>query len=577
MTAPGQMVKPPKVTPPRVLSADHNTIELLVGDQVLGLLTQPAFQQAWESLYRCCPWATVFQSPAFVTTWYQSYQAHYLPLVLRGMSAGRLTGLLTLARKDNGLIVGAGDSQAEYQVWLAPDTPNDAFLGPALDLLRRHFPGQEIRLKYLPALAPREWITGHKTWNRRCLLRPYPQPLLTLREEQLSQELRKKNRREKLSRLRRLGKLSLERVSDGQAFAAIFDELATQYDFRKGAMFNKLFFRDDPQRKPFLLALFEQGLLHVTVLKLNEEIIAANVGAAGRSWVHLQGLNTHAPQYARYSPGILHFLLLGKLLAEEGYTVFDLTPGADAYKQSLATDYVTAYELRIGNAYRKLASQIKYKLVKCIKSSASRLGLKPQRIKKLKKDISVIKERIKDPGQEGLVPFIKGLISQVRLRKTNLLFRICPEVVRNHSDPAVTIKQGSLPDLLQFHQEGSKLGRWDFLADAMRRLESGERAYTWSEEGKLLGCAWLRGWEPTPLKDPQNKERNQIWPVIQGISYHPKGGDSRTAFLAGVAREVMKKEKVEKVYALVEKGDAVIGQSLKAMGAREDSVIRNPL
>src|SRR5687768_18143535 len=57
-----------------------------------------------------------------------------------------------------------------------------------------------------------------------------------------------------------------------------------------------------------------------------------------RSWLHLQGINSFAAAYARYSPGIIHFLLLGKLLAEEGVAVFDLTPGADAYKDTLATD-----------------------------------------------------------------------------------------------------------------------------------------------------------------------------------------------------------------------------------------------
>jgi hypothetical protein len=554
--------------PPKVLSADHNTIELLVGDQVLGLLTQPAFQQAWEALYRCCPWATVFQSPAFVTTWYQSYQAHYLPLVLRGMSAGRLTGLLTLARKDNGLIVGAGDSQAEYQVWLAPDTPNDAFLGPALDLLRRHFPGHEIRLKYLPALAPREWITGHKTWNRRCLLRPYPQPLLTLREEQLSQELRKKNRREKLSRLRRLGKLSLERVSDGQAFAAIFDELATQYDFRKGAMFNKLFFRDDPQRKPFLLALFEQGLLHVTVLKLNEEIIAANVGAAGRSWVHLQGLNTHAPQYARYSPGILHFLLLGKLLAEEGYTVFDLTPGADAYKQSLATDYVTAYELRIGNAYRKLASQIKYKLVKCIKSSASRLGLQPDTGKNLKRKARLFKEKMHHMKARVLFDWIRGLPARARQETKYQIFCLGPGPFPVLDGPSLPLSRGSMSDLLQFDQLGAGTSRWEFLGEAMARLEAGGRPYTWSESGRLLACAWLR----SPASAAGDDSPCDLLPagaaVLQDFYCHPAGRDRWPAFLRAAARAAAAEGGQSWVYAVVRAADATLCRSLLTSGFR---------
>jgi hypothetical protein len=62
-------------------------------------------------------------------------------------------------------------------------------------------------------------------------------------------------------------------------FSSIFDELTAQYDFRKAAMYNKAPFRKDPLKKKFLLALFEQQILHVTVLKLNDEIIASNVAA----------------------------------------------------------------------------------------------------------------------------------------------------------------------------------------------------------------------------------------------------------------------------------------------------------
>jgi hypothetical protein len=65
--------------------------------------------------------------------------------------------------------------------------------------------------------------------------------------------------------------------------------------------------------------------------------------------VHLQGINSHSPFYSKHSPGILHFLMLGVALAEEGIPVFDLTPGgADGYKAILANRQETAYEWWFG-------------------------------------------------------------------------------------------------------------------------------------------------------------------------------------------------------------------------------------
>lgn len=150
-------------------------------------------------------------------------------------------------------------------------------------------------------------------------------------------------------------------------------------------MFNLNFFLSDPLRQTFLLKLFEQKLLHVTILKLDEAIIASNVGATGKKWVHLQGVNTHDPSYAKYSPGILHFLMLGKQLAEEGMEVFDLTPGADTYKVGLATDYTTAHQLYIGNSLGKVAGELKLLFVDNIKKVAAGLGMKEGDLRKLKK------------------------------------------------------------------------------------------------------------------------------------------------------------------------------------------------
>ena len=281
-----------------------NTIEILIDDEAFTLLSNIDFLDSWDALYNSCSWATVYQSKEFVSTWYKMYHKEYLPIVVQGVTSGKLTGLLTLAKNKSGLIIGAGASYAEYQVWLAAVADQGSFIKNALLKIKKRFPGCDIQLKFIPGKTPLDWVETQTIWKRRCILRVYQQPLMIINEVSIAKELRKNNN--KINRLKRLGDLKFEHVTDYQIFSSILDELAIQFDFRKGAMYNKTPFQKDSLRKKFFLALFEYNILHTTVLKLNDEIIASNVGAMGNNRVQLHGINTHAPFYAKSTRGILH-------------------------------------------------------------------------------------------------------------------------------------------------------------------------------------------------------------------------------------------------------------------------------
>src|SRR5690606_22760286 len=136
---------------------------------------------------------------------------------------------------------------------------------------------------------------------------------------------------------------------DAQVFESILPELTLQFDFRQGGLFNKNQFRDKPLKGEFMKELFRKGILHVTTLKLDDEIIGSLVGVAGKGWVHLQGINTHSPFYANHSPGMLHCASLGQLLDEEGVAVFDLSPRGDTYTERMGTRHDQVCMLVIAN------------------------------------------------------------------------------------------------------------------------------------------------------------------------------------------------------------------------------------
>jgi CelD/BcsL family acetyltransferase involved in cellulose biosynthesis len=514
----------------------NSSTELLVGPAVLNLLEDSRFIDGWNHLFNTCPWATVFQSPSFVTTWYRIYGTAFLPVLIKTEYAGKLTGLLTLAKDKNGLITGAGANQAEYQVWLGEDANDETFIKSALLAVRRFFPRNKIQLKYIPAGVSLDFTKKDSTWSKRCFVKASRQPLMIINDVHLTNELRKKNRREKINRLKRLGALTFERISDYAAFVSVFDELALQSDFRKGAMYNKVVFKTDPLRKKFLLALFEQNNLHATVLKLNDTIIASNVSIGGNSRFHLQGINSFAVPYARYSPGIIHFLLLGKLLAEEGVAVFDLTPGADAYKDTLATEYTEAYTLSIGNNYYRFTNRLRSRLNRYVKNKAALVGIKRDTLKKVQRSIELNKVKFMHLARKDLTSLFAFFLSKLKRRRKTMKCW----VVQNAFTTAgvIIIHKDNLNDLLDFDQQEITYSQQEFLADAMHRFEEGSHCYSWAEDGLLLGCAWLTGLPSSMAEYSYGHKIEGFIFSLSGLYCHPKARKRYSLFLQSIANEL---------------------------------------
>ncbi|MFL5744605.1 MAG: GNAT family N-acetyltransferase, partial [Niastella sp.] len=515
---------------------DLERTELLSGEKVFNLLEDTRFLGEWNHLWKACPWATVFQSPSFVATWYRIYRKDFVPVLIRTIQAGKVTGLLTLAADKNGLITGAGANQAEYQVWLTADANDEQFIKNALLELRRVYPRRKILLKYIPAEVSLGFAEKEAKWRRRCFIKISAHPLMIVNGNQLTNELRKKNRKEKINRLSRLGELTFERINNYQAFASVFDELALQSDFRKGAMYNKIAFKNDPLRKEFLLALFEQNDIHATVLKINDKIISSNVSLQGPNQVHLQGINSFDAVYARHSPGIIHFLMLGKMLADEGVKVFDLTPGADPYKDMLATQHTKAATLSVGNNLHGFTGRLKYGIHNYLKSKALGFGIKAQTLKKVQRNLTICKTKIRNITPAGLVAMSTRFIEKLK-RRSDVSKCWIVQYPALPTTGLLPIQKDNLHNLLEFDNHETWFSKQEYLADAMRRLEIGEHGYSWVENGKLLGCAWLTNGRHAVAESDTGK-RDGWFISLSGLYYHQKGRKRLSLFLQSVAAEL---------------------------------------
>ncbi|MDN3671158.1 GNAT family N-acetyltransferase [Echinicola jeungdonensis] len=273
-------------------------ISLLTGDQVITAIQDEHFLTQWDELYQKCSWSTVFQNPNFVTHWYQIYRDEFEPIMVTYYKGQNLAGLLTMAissqkegtskKNYRGKIIGAGHYEAEYQSWLSTPEENDEFIHQALTLINRDFPNCHIFFRYLIPEVPLGWIDTYPKWRKKTVMQAYKRPIMRMDDPEISKLFRKKEFRNKYNRLKRFGDLSFKKISDQEEFSQVLPILIEQFEFRQMAMFNKCQFTDSPEKLEFLMALFEQGLLHATILKVDDEIVASILGLmekTGTTWV----------------------------------------------------------------------------------------------------------------------------------------------------------------------------------------------------------------------------------------------------------------------------------------------------
>ena len=329
-------------------------ITLAVGADAARLLGDGAFRAKWRDLYDRCPWATVFQTAAFLDPWFEIYGDRYRPVLAMGSrTEASLDGLLILvSAADSGELFHAGTHHAEYQAWMAAPADGNLFIELALDELARRLPKASLRFIYLPPSAPLDWAAPGSRWGRCCDLAPVPVPLLALADAKALDALRRKRLRKsvrkwKLEELERMGGLRLEEIENPASFAGLFDEIIDYSDFRHGAVHDVLPFRRDARKKLLYLAMARvPGLLDISVLRVGGRLISACINYQNRGRV-LLGIIAHSPFFADYSLGSIHILDLAARLAERKTVAdFDLSPGG-GYKDRFATRYENSHILTV--------------------------------------------------------------------------------------------------------------------------------------------------------------------------------------------------------------------------------------
>jgi CelD/BcsL family acetyltransferase involved in cellulose biosynthesis/GNAT superfamily N-acetyltransferase len=467
-------------------------IEILRGADADRLLDDPAFVDRWRRLCAACPWATAFQGPDFVLTWYRTYRPRFEPvLVLSRAAGGELLALLTLAASaDGGLAVG-GAWHAEYHAWVCSADLADTFPPAALAAARRLLPSAGLRFTYLPPNTPLAWLASDPV-RARCLLTPHRRPLMRLGDgSAIAESLSKSGNKSRLKRLKKLGPVEFKRVTDPAELAHLFDDLIACYDARRMAISGSAPFRNDPLKRPFHLAMAAApGLLHATVLTVGPHLAAAHLGLRTGGELQL-GLIAHNPLFAAHSPGKFQLLFLAQLLLREGCDRLDLTAGGDPYKERFADDSdqvhtLVAFPTRVATARGR---------AEALASRSARAAL--NRLKIPTTRVHVLRSRLKRVRAKSVVTAAASAVCRAAAwvrseRVVHVLAQPLASLAQAAPvDPAFAVHRDRIADLLAYAPDEPGPTPQDFTSDALTRLEAGQHLYTRVEGERLVTRGWL--------------------------------------------------------------------------------------
>lgn len=315
-------------------------------------LNNAQFIEQWKALCATCPWSLTYHKPSFLLTWYKIFQEKFDPILIYMLDKnGHISGLLPLAISKDKAVKMAGDYECEYQGWVCNQAYSQTFPEAALQAFIQAFPKTPLRLLYISNRTPMDWLHTTKVlkyqYNLQTLQNPVYHRLNAEHEVANWVAAKKKNKRTRssINKLTKQG-LTFKTITTLSEFEAIFSDLITMYEARLSSAYNTESFTKEPNKKRFWLALFKQGILHVTTSNIDNQIASFQINLLDGKTVYL-GLLSHDAAYDQYSIGSIHMIYLIEQLAKEGYHTFEISPPAEGYKLRWSNKQVPVHTLTI--------------------------------------------------------------------------------------------------------------------------------------------------------------------------------------------------------------------------------------
>ncbi|MDQ3441701.1 MAG: GNAT family N-acetyltransferase, partial [Planctomycetota bacterium] len=222
-------------------------------------------------------------------------------------------------------------------------------------------------------------------------------------------------------------------------------------------------------------------------LMCGDRVASFHFNTIDRKHVQLT-LITHNPLLAEHSPGKFHVLLLGRMLLEQGYGWIDLTPGGDPYKERFANAWDHVYTLTVfRNPFERRKAAVIESVQDRAKNTLTRWDIRPAHAK-------AVAGKLVRPS--GLLHLTRGWLSS---SQEALVYSRDARTNGFHATNQTLIRRDAIDDLMAYAPSAGGPTLHEFLSDAMRRIEDGQRVYTYAENGRLLHHAWFATTPPKEL------------------------------------------------------------------------------
>ncbi len=296
----------------------------------------------WWELFRRCPDATPFQSPAWLMPWWSCFGKGE-PIVVTATRNGQLCGLAVVYLYANnscsqGRLFFIGKAVSDYlDILISPDEPRVQVAQRMFESLfeylgLRHFveldrlrPGSPV-LQVKPVSGLRSIISGEGI----C-------PQLPLTGRTVQEFVKKKstiiNLRNRSRRAHALGTLEFVRA-DEDTYESLMKDLSKLHSARSNSAGRCGMFSDESMTR-FLhqasRALLAAGMLRLHAMHLNGTSIAVSLGMlyGERAYLYNFGFD---PGYSAIAPATHLIAFAMEQAAQEGAIIFDFLQGEEPYK-----------------------------------------------------------------------------------------------------------------------------------------------------------------------------------------------------------------------------------------------------
>jgi CelD/BcsL family acetyltransferase involved in cellulose biosynthesis len=560
-------------------------VETLQGHTaVVGALT-PERLHEWGLLADAAKKVGVFQSPAFVLSWYEAYAEVCEPLLLLGRDPrGHVVGVMPLALAPGGGLVFAGGEDCGYAGWLADPSLEDQF--PAACVADLHESGRfraPWTWPWLAAGSSLAWAHSPVLRSKRIVAQVHAgvTPVVDLQAEPLARFLDpgKRHYRRNVARLQRTGEVRLVETAGRGATDSLFSRFQVLFDIRNLAQHGVAPFTDDPRRARFHRRLIESARASVLFYTL----FAGNVPVAFRLDLRdrrrvMARMTAFDHRWAAASPGTLIFDLIAEQLKSEGYEILDYAPGRALYKNEVANVHEAVQALTLWPwAGAARVARARATIRTTTRTALDAVGVSARKRNRLRALVARVRAR-------SLLALGKAVA--VRLHRwawssdVIIVYQLDVDAWREHhpitDDPR--FHRDAVEDLLCGDDSPSDRSRQKLVTEAVERLAAGEHCYTAVVDGRLAHVGWLKldatdifvrdavtsadfgaKW-PMP---PGSAVTYDVWtaPFARGRGFHQRNVDHTIsdALSAGATA----------VFAAIRSGNAVSRHNAIAAGYRE--------